>query len=78
MITKTEKTVHQTADFVADNKLTIVHLLNLADGKETEMLLPHGFTRAQEFLDWLNDRDIGNDFMITGWHYQYLPEVDEF
>ena len=68
----------KTAQLVADNKLTILHLYNLANSKKTEFVMPHGFTRVQECLDWLNDRDIGNDFVGEGWHYQYLPDVDEF
>ena len=77
MLTKTANT-QKTAQLVADNKLTILHLYNLADGQETEFVMPHGFNRVQECLDWLNDRDIGNDFICEGWHYQYLPSVDEF
>jgi hypothetical protein len=68
----------KTAELVADNKLTILHLYNLANEEETEVVMPHGFNRVQEVLDWLNDPEIGNDYVCLGWHYEYRPHEEEF
>jgi hypothetical protein len=77
MLTKTANT-EKTAELVADNKLTILHLYNLANERETEFVMPYGFNRVQEVLDWLNDPELGNDYVCLGWHYEYRPHEEEF
>ncbi len=77
MLTKTANT-EKTAELVAENKLTILHLYNLANEQESEFVMPLGFNRVQEVLDWLNDPEMGNDYICLGWHYEYRPNEEEF
>ena len=72
---KTSKQVTKTAQLVAFNKDTVLHLFNRYDQKEYYKILPHGFTRIQDYVDYLNENP-GNDFEIRGWEYHYYdPEL---
>ena len=74
----TQNKTQKTAQLIADNKLTILHLYNLANERESEFVMPLGFNRVQEVLDWLNDPVIGNDYICLGWHYKYRGHKEEF
>lgn len=68
----------KTADLVAPNKVTMIHLIDREDGEEFNEPLPEGFNRVQDFLDYLNEREGQVRFYCTGWHYEYVTprEVD--
>ena len=62
----------KTADLVAPNKVTMIHLIDREDGEEFTEPLPEGFNRVQDFLDFLNRDQVR--FYCTGWHYEYVEE----
>ena len=68
----------KTADLLAPNKVTMIHLLDREDGEEFNEPLPFGFNRVQDFLDYLNEREGQVRFYCTGWHYEYVEphEID--
>ena len=60
------KQVTKTAQLVACNKDTVLHLFNHYDKKEYYKILPLGFTRIQDYVDCLNENPRHN-FEILGW-----------
>ena len=74
MISISDK-LRKTAQLVAPNKDTVLHLFNHYDEEEYYKILAPGFTRIQDYVDCLNENPY-NDFEVLGWEYRYYdPEL---
>jgi hypothetical protein len=60
---------------VATNKwkMTIVQFLDCDSEEMVEKPLPAGFTRVQDFLDFLNE-ECGYNLAVLGWNYVYYDD----